>query len=548
MKQILAIFKKDAHHLWPEILASVAMVTALAVIYPVAWRSPAEFGAQSYGNFFAALARGGRSFLASSLIVLVPVTWWILIARLVHCERLVGNTQFWVTRPYEWPKFLAAKLLFLVAFLYIPFFLAQCALLAEAGFNPLLYLHGLIYNLVFATAILVLPLATLSSLTSGFGKLTLVLLGLVLYIAAVALLYSWLPFELTSSPSGPVENEASFLLCLCGCSAIVLAQYAVRRTRLAWLLLGVVCVLIALLALANPDRWFMDREYPAQSANAQPQLEFAYDRLAYEAVANEATEKGVLVISMPIKAQAIPDGIAVMPVVLKASIDSPGGAHWESAWQAAYSGYILAGNPDLTATFRIRRAAYDRFKSTPVTLRLTLAVDEARVFTTTQIPIQLHDFSVPNVGICAPQVGFLVDLAPDTIRGITCRSAMRQSKLTYVTARWSPENCSSVPADAGAALGNGWVGSLDPDSAEFGITSVWMNPLMLSNRLGDYYHRGETPRLRHLCPGSQMSFTSYERFGRAQVEMTIENFRLPAPQRFFVGIVQGEPTASPARR
>src|SRR5205814_2563869 len=99
-------------------------------------------------------SHGGIGFFAGCLVVLVPISWWLLIARLVHGERLVGNTQFWLTRPYEWPKFLAAKLLFLAAFLYLPFFIAQCVLLAEGGFNPTSYLPGLFYNLLLATGAL----------------------------------------------------------------------------------------------------------------------------------------------------------------------------------------------------------------------------------------------------------------------------------------------------------------------------------------------------------------------------------------------------------
>jgi len=102
MKQILAIFKKDARHLWPEILASLAMLAALAYFYPDQWRNARGLQARSFslsGLFFP-----NDGTLSGSLIALVPVSWFVLISRLVHVERLVGNTQFWVTRPYQWPK------------------------------------------------------------------------------------------------------------------------------------------------------------------------------------------------------------------------------------------------------------------------------------------------------------------------------------------------------------------------------------------------------------------------------------------------------------
>jgi hypothetical protein len=185
MKQVLAIFRKDARHLWPEILASLAAVGALVLTYPQQWRAGA-YGNVAGTSFFGNPANP-IGFVASCFIFLVPVSWFILVARMVHTERLIGNTQFWLTRPYEWPKFLAAKLLFLVTFVYAPFLGAQCILLAEAGFNPLSYFHGLFFNLIYTSCILILPFLALSVLTPNFGKLTLVLLGVILFIAGVAI-------------------------------------------------------------------------------------------------------------------------------------------------------------------------------------------------------------------------------------------------------------------------------------------------------------------------------------------------------------------------
>ena len=145
MKQILAIFSKDSRRFWPEIAVSLAITAAFVLVYPMQWRENNRiFGTVSYsiGGLFT--HGGGLGFLAGCLIVLVPISWWILIARLVHGERLVGHTQFWLTRPYDWRRFLAAKLLFVAVFLYLPFLAAQMALLAQVGFDPFAYTgaHG----------------------------------------------------------------------------------------------------------------------------------------------------------------------------------------------------------------------------------------------------------------------------------------------------------------------------------------------------------------------------------------------------------------------
>ena len=73
-------------------------------------------------------------------------------------------------RPYDWKKLLGAKALFLVAFLYLPLLIAQCLLLFSAGFRPLSFIPGLLFNLLLITGILVLPLMAIASVTATFAR------------------------------------------------------------------------------------------------------------------------------------------------------------------------------------------------------------------------------------------------------------------------------------------------------------------------------------------------------------------------------------------
>jgi hypothetical protein len=240
MKQTLAIFIKDARRFWPEIFLSFAVLLALVLVYPHTWTDATET-TQSF-SMRGLFSHGGVGFFAGCVVVLVPISWWLLIARLVHGERLVGNTQFWLTRPYEWPKFVGAKLLFLGTFLYLPFLVAQCVLLVEGGFNPALCVPGLFYNLLMATGAMILPLAALSVVTTGFGRLTLVILGVILFVAGVALLNSLIPSDTTGGVSGSLGDTLSFGILVCGCAAVVVVQYARRRLWMAWLMIAVVAV------------------------------------------------------------------------------------------------------------------------------------------------------------------------------------------------------------------------------------------------------------------------------------------------------------------
>jgi len=68
-------------------------------------------------------------------LILLLLTWWFLIVRAVQSEALPGDRQYWITRPYEWKKLLAAKLLFIGVFVHLAAFVDDAFLLTRAGFN-----------------------------------------------------------------------------------------------------------------------------------------------------------------------------------------------------------------------------------------------------------------------------------------------------------------------------------------------------------------------------------------------------------------------------
>ena len=103
-KQTLHILRKDLRHLAPEISVSLSLVALFAWIAPAAW--PGYIGKMAYpGAQF-----GAPQIMGVFLHALIPISWLVLISRSVHDESLVGDKQFWVTRPYTWYSLLAAKL------------------------------------------------------------------------------------------------------------------------------------------------------------------------------------------------------------------------------------------------------------------------------------------------------------------------------------------------------------------------------------------------------------------------------------------------------
>lgn len=517
MKQILAIFTKDARRFWPEILISLGLLAALVLTYPRQWQ---ETGAVSSGSFGLWLSAGGaQGLLADALIILIPIAWWILIARLIHCERLVGDTQFWITRPYTWPSLLAAKLLFLAAFVYLPFFIAQSALLREAGFYPSSYLPGLLLNLFFLTVFLVLPLAALSALTTGFGRMTLAVLGVLLFIISVAATSAFLPSNTYGSIPDILSGRLAFILLFCGCAAVVLVQYARHRARLAWTLLAVVALGMCAIAAFDPDQSLMDRRFP-HAAAAPVQFAYAPGGM-HQPITTGTNDKHLLAIHLPMSTSGVADGQVVLPLALRATITGANGASWQSPWQSGSSEHLLPGVSAFTMRLILPDSVYDRFKSESVTLRINVALVQARRSSATVVALPRGEFPVAGFGVCKPDHWFN-DF--DDFSNITCRSAMGQPQLTHITAQWTDGRCGDASSQPGA-LGTAWAGDIDPPPADFGITSVW--DAHVSIIVPRFYTSRQEVEHHNLCPGTPITFTQYREAASMQTDIAIPNFQLP---------------------
>src|SRR5580704_17442657 len=161
MKQVFHIFQKDARHFWLEIAVSIVLLAVYTWNELYSWTAP------------EGLSNGFVGFLKSLPAILIVLCWWFIIARVVQDEALVGDRQFWITRPYEWKKLLAAKILFAAVFINLPLLIVQLILLVKAGFNPASHLLDLLFVQVLLAAFLLLPLAAVATVTSSVVQMGL---------------------------------------------------------------------------------------------------------------------------------------------------------------------------------------------------------------------------------------------------------------------------------------------------------------------------------------------------------------------------------------
>jgi len=174
---------------------------------------------------------------------------------------------------------------------------------------------------------------------------------------------------------------------------------------------------------------------------------------------------------------------------------------------------------------KMKRAEYAALKGRVLTLKLGLALTEAKAEAVTRIALPAHDFEVPGFGNCAgaPGMGALMT-------NLGCWTALHGPPLTYVKANLANTPCGERrdvpdaepdggPDAEGLAHATAWVGSLENDPAEFGMTSVWSTQVSLAE--------GNYSQSKYLCAGTVVSFTRFGLVRRLRTVLTIPNFRIP---------------------
>ena len=215
MKQALHIFRKDVRHLTPELAMYGGLLVAFTVVTPLLWP-----GSGSHSEML--------SMFATLLMVLLVVSWLVLVTRLVHEESLVGDRQFWVTRPYRWTSLLGAKLLFVALCIVAPFAIVEISLVLRAGLELWPALPGLLLNLMYFVLVVLLPFTLLATMTGMISRTFLALTILVVGWAGIFALVD----NFTTPRMMPPFIFETFSIVVAGLLAsLLIYQYAMRHTQ-----------------------------------------------------------------------------------------------------------------------------------------------------------------------------------------------------------------------------------------------------------------------------------------------------------------------------
>jgi hypothetical protein len=524
MNQILHIFQKDARKHWLEILIALALLVLYARRESSLWPEPPSYGYLHAGSVFFSLISG-------LIIPTLVLFWGFLILRAVQDETLVGDRQWWVTKPYVWWKLLLAKLLFVVVFISFPLFIVQVYLLHHAGFPILSNLWGVVRMQFAVPLVIILISFLLACLTRNLGQ-ALVGIGLaLLYLMSVVSLLSGLSSHTLQEKSKLWDTLETFLL-LTPLILVPIWQFARRRT---WASRGVLigCVsastLVSLIPGSSIDRFYplvAETDAPAKfSISAGPQTK----KPSPTGVTTET------ILNLPLELAGIGPRTLVVVEGMEVSADSAQESRWSSGWQGQ-NVYLWPENEHQTLGYGLKHQEYEKTKSKPLNLHVQLLLSEYEEVEVRALQVLPGIFHDSYLGFCrvSPTYAAVIEcLRPFRDPTYTarfdeaispCLSAEQRSKNT--PPGWGP-------AYASVAL------------SETSAPSAALNPVVIYQLYFNFVavpHSADgTPERNYetvaLCPGAEIQIMrpKFQRKVRVQIDL---------PQRRLEEFAEDVPGAS----
>lgn len=388
MSKILHIFKKDIHRHWPEILISVAFLALYTHRELHFWQTSLQFDAIS--PFFFLLS--GR-YIAFFLVL----SWALLVLRVVHGETLVGDRQWWVSKPYIWWQLLLAKVFFIFVFVSVPLFHVQLLLLHHAGFSTLSNI-GRLFLTQFTLPLVIIAFAfALASLTRNLAQ---ALLGVAI-VVVILIVGIWLD-SITSHMAGDSSRVMDALESLLLFGPLILVpvwQFARRRTWTSRASIAV-CAGIATLLSLVPFGRSVEQSYPLLSLRDSP-LQFSIPPIS-KAPDNPSGLPSFMteaVLSIPLNVSGLVPGSVVLINGVNLTVDSSDDVHWTHGWVGQYQ-QLWPGSQRQNLNYQLKRKEYEKVKAKLQNLHVQLALSEYQEADARTLVLPTTTFRDNDLGIC----------------------------------------------------------------------------------------------------------------------------------------------------
>lgn len=490
MNQSLNIFRKDTAQMLPQLLMPISTLTLFTVLESKSWSSNPLL-------FFS------TDTLTNVLVLTFCMIWVVLITSLIQAERLVGLNQFWTTRPYQWPKLIAAKCYFLLAFLYLPLVVSQVILLHQAHLSIAQSIPALLHNLLVFTVVFVLPVVCAAALTRSIGQAMLVLLVFIAMLVAVAS-FSTLFKGLAPRSLLPLQL---FLIAAVLLAALI-NQYRNRTTGRSLNILTLAPVLTLLLQVTLPGTSLAAYEYPLPTGPSAVNVQFDSNPLRAFGTPLPSDPDTRLFLHLPLLLSGIESGTSFALDGHRLTLTGANGYQWQSPW-LSQAGTLASSQSSSQITayseFSIPKGVYDRLAGSPVSLRIEFALTQLQDQPPVGSTLSTAGARIPGLGFC---------LLDESYSVVNCRSAF-QAPPRFAIETFRKLGPCTFP-DAAVDPSFGLVGNSGSVSLLPHISSVDVTPLQLS----------ASARAGYLCPGTPIKFVEKRFQRRLRIEMPAATIQL----------------------
>jgi hypothetical protein len=373
------ILRKDLRHHWIEIGFYVLSCISWGweTVHPLSWLHQRGFS-----------------------VVAIFGLWVFLTIRAVHGECVVGDREFWQTRPYTGVQLLSAKIMFLILCLNVPLLITQICLLVHAGIPLTLSLvPGFLFLQLEFALYLTFPVFAIAAVTESLIQWILAVGGLFLF----GLVMTWLPWNKLPETLSGQENVGVLVGMGLIVPALLLAivwQYTRRNLGLARLAIGlaalsvVVAILVANTDVVRSIAYAQSKEIPPFQISMHPQAgSLAHEYFRTKGAFSEDT------IDIPINFTSTDPDLDVDLEGMRILLTGNDGWKWQSPWiNRALS--LSAASPGGGFEFQMPGELADRIPQVHAEASVELAYREHQFGRPERINTSSSRFSIPNVGIC----------------------------------------------------------------------------------------------------------------------------------------------------
>ncbi len=383
MRQALHIFLKDSRQFRYPIGLLLAWTGLFAFSAGEPWPSDLPFEVVRLGHVGLIVQQ-----LAPILFV---GGWCCLVAQVVHADALSGERPFWLTRPYRRGSLAAAKALFVLAYVLVPFAVAQAVIVVSSGVPLGPVLTRLLWEQLLVAVIVVVPTAMVAAVTASLPQFVLALL-LVAVAVFVPLTFgaldSWGPFDWVRNS---VILGGSFVLGAC----VLVIQYARRRTARARVLGlgGVLALLVLILTLP----WPAAHAFQARVANEwEGTLTAALAPPVPSATGMRPI--GPRGLQLTFRFSGGPDGAAVVCEARQITLESANGRRWQSRTSRGVT--LMTPESGCPVGLPVPASFLDAVGAEPVTLRAELYNTVFGPPRSVEVPLDTKVPTLTDFGAC----------------------------------------------------------------------------------------------------------------------------------------------------